>query len=112
MAKKKRETVAKEIRKSLEQQLEKRGADVAVYKSQIDDYMFFWEQMQIMQDDVRERGLTFTAVSAMGKEYEKDNPSIKNAMFYSKQMLAILNALGLDTKTVTKPDMGGDDSGM
>lgn len=53
-----------------------------------------------MQIDIRKRGRTYTAVSAAGKDYEKDNPSVKNALLYSKQMLTILDTLELSTETV------------
>ncbi|CEQ26575.1 Uncharacterised protein [[Clostridium] sordellii] len=43
-------------------------------------------------------------VSAAGKEYEKDNPSVKNAVLYSKQKLAILKELQLTTDNVIGDD--------
>lgn len=83
------------------QQLRAKGADVIIYRAIIDDYMWFFRQERDMQADIRKRGRTYTAVSAAGKEYEKENPAVKNALLYSRQMVAILDALGLDTGTVT-----------
>ena len=91
---------AKDIRKSLAEQLKAKGADIALYRAQIDDYMWFVQQFRHMQEDINKRGRTYTAVSAAGKEYEKENPSVKNALLYSKQMVAILSALGLSTETI------------
>ena len=85
---------AKKIRSSLEQQLRARSADVELYRSLVDDYIWFWKQEREMQADIRKRGRVYDAVSAAGKGYEKENPSVKNALLYSKQMVAILGALG------------------
>jgi phage terminase small subunit len=90
----------KNIRESLMEQIKAKGADVELYRGMIEDYCWFFKQEREMQGDIRKRGQTYTAVSAAGKEYEKENPSVKNALLYSKQMVSILGALGLDTKTV------------
>ncbi len=97
---------AKDVKESLLKQLEIKGAKVEIYLSLIDDYMWFWKQEREMQQDIKKRGRTYDAVSAAGRNYEKNNPSVKDALMYSKQMVAILDALGLDTKTVT--DGAGD----
>lgn len=97
----------KKIRESLMQQLKTKGADVDLYRGMIDDYCWLLKQEREMMADVRKRGRTYTAVSAAGKEFEKENPSVKNALLYNRQMVSILGALGLDTKTVTG---GGTDS--
>ena len=97
---------AKQVKESLLKQLEIKGAKVDIYLSLIDDFMWFWQQERKMQKDVKDKGRTYTAVSASGKDYEKSNPSVKDALLYSKQMMAIIDALGLNTKTVT--DGAGD----
>lgn len=91
---------AKEVKGSLIKQLKAKSADVTLYRALIDDYMWFYQQFHQMQADIRKRHRTYTAVSAAGKEYEKDNPSVKNALLYSKQMVSILDALGLSTENV------------
>lgn len=95
---------AKQIKESLLEQLRAKGADVGLYRSLIDDYCWLWKQEREMQKDIKERGRTYSSLSAAGKEYEKENPSVKNALLYSKQMVAILSALGLRTETVIPPD--------
>ena len=105
---------ATEVKESLIKQLQAKGADVKLYRALIDDYMWFYQQFHQMQTDIRKRGRTYTAVSAAGKDYEKDNPSVKNALLYSRQMVAILSALGLSTETVIPPNSGNggnDESG-
>ena len=99
---------AKNVKESLLEQIKTKGADVALYRAQIDDYMWFLQQERQMQADIRKNGRTYLATSAAGKEYEKDNPSVKNALLYSRQMVAILGALGLDTKTVAGGTAGDD----
>ncbi|QNK41831.1 P27 family phage terminase small subunit [Caproicibacter fermentans] len=88
------------IKDSLLKQLQAKGADVDLYRSLVDDYCWMWKQERAMQADIRKKGRTYTAVSAAGKDYEKDNPSVKNALLYSRQMIAILDTLGLSTETV------------
>ena len=102
-------TTAKRIKESLIYQLEIKGADVDVYLSLIDDYTWLWQQERDMQKDIKERGRSYESMSAAGRMYEKDNPSVKNALLYSRQMVSILAALGLNTETV-KSGNGGDDN--
>ena len=95
---------AKKIRESLIKQLKDKGANVEHFTSLIDDYMWYWKQEKEMQKDIKRRGFTFTAISASGNEYDKENPSVKNALMYNKQKLAILKELGLTTEHVVSED--------
>lgn len=88
------------IKKSLHKQLESKGADVDHFASLIDDYLWYWKQEKDMQKDVEETGRTYTAFSATGSQYQKENPSVKNSLLYNKQKLAILKELGLNTQNV------------
>jgi phage terminase small subunit len=88
------------IKASLVKQLEDKGANVDHFLSLIDDYIWYWNQEKSMQKDIKERGFTFETTSAAGYTIEKDNPSIKNAITYNKQKLAILKELGLTTSNV------------
>jgi len=103
---------ARDVRKSLIEQLQAKGADVVLYRSMIDDYMWLYQQFHQMQADIRKQGRTYTATSAAGKNYEKDNPSVKNALLYSRQMVTILGALGLDTRTVVGGAADGDEDDL
>jgi hypothetical protein len=97
------------IRKDLVDQLRAKGADVLVFTDLIDRYVFYRRMEIEMQRDIAERGLTYTAMSAHGNEYTKDNPSIKNAVMYNKQCLAILTQLDLTTKTIEVTTAEDDD---
>lgn len=85
------------IKETLILQLEQKGANVDHFISLIDDYIWYFKQEKDMQKDIKKRGRTYIATSAAGKEYEKDNPSVKNSVLYNKQKLAILKELGLTT---------------
>ena len=89
------------------QQLKEKNADVEHFISLVDDYVWYYEQEKAMQDDIKNRGLSYKTISSQGKEYLKDNPSIKNAVMYNKQKLAILKEMQLTTANVIKTD--GDD---
>ena len=109
--KKRRQASLSQIRESLEQQLQDQGADVEHFQALLDDYIFFCKQLRKMQTDIRKRGTTIKAVSAAGKEYDKDNPAVKQAALYSKQMLQILREMGLTTGSCRQPDDDGGDLG-
>lgn len=89
------------------QQLKEKNADVEHFISLVDDYVWYYEQEKAMQEDIKKRGLSYKTISSQGKEYLKDNPSIKNAVMYNKQKLAILKEMQLTTANVIKTD--GDD---
>lgn len=97
----------KQIRMSLEQQLRDRGADVLHFQALLDDYMFFYSMQRKMQADIRKRGLEIDAISAAGKPYKKENPSVKQAALYNQRMMAILKELGITTDNCRPPDDDG-----
>jgi len=94
----------KAIRESLMGQLRANGADVDHFEALIDDYIAFFEIVRKMKADIRKNGITYTAISAAGKEYEKDNPCVKQLPQYTRAMLAILKELGLTTDSVAEKD--------
>ena len=98
----------KKVRDDLVAQLKSMGADILLFKDLIDRAMFYRDMEIKMQKDIAERGFEFEAVSATGKEYMKENPSVKNAVMYNKQYLAILTQLHLNPKTV-ETDAGDDE---
>lgn len=95
---------AKEIKDSLMKQLQNKGADVGHFLGLIDDYIWYFKQEKAMQNDINERGRIYEAISASGKKYEKENPSVKDAVMYNKQKLAILKQLELTTDNVGSDD--------
>lgn len=95
---------AKAIRDSLIAQLDKKGAKVDHFESLVDDYVEYFKMAKKMEKDIRTRGLSYTATSSVGKEYEKDNPNIKALPQVTKAMLSILKQLGLTTSEVFETD--------
>lgn len=89
-----------EIKKSLIKQLENKSANVDYFLGLIDDYIWYFEQEQEMQDDIKARGRHYKAKSASGYLIDKENESLKNAVTFNKQKLAILKQLGLTTDNV------------
>lgn len=87
-----------DIKQSLIDQLKSRGADTPAFLSLVEDYMFLHGQVQKMKADIRKNGMTYEAVSAAGKIYEKENPAVKNIVVFNRQMLAILKELKLSTE--------------
>lgn len=90
----------KKVRDDLINQLRAKGADVLIFEDLIDRYMFYRDLEIEMHRDIAERGLEYPAVSATGKNYVKENPSVKQAVLYNKQCLAILQQLGLSPKEI------------
>ena len=58
-----------------------------------DDYMKYFEMEKKAHANIKEKGMTYRAISSTGKEYDKDNPSIKIALDCNKQKLSILARL-------------------
>ncbi len=94
----------KAIRDSLLNQLRAKGADVDHFEALIDDYVTYFGMVKRMKADIRKNGMSYTAISAAGKEYEKDNPCVKMLPQYTRSMLAILKELGLTTDTVAEEE--------
>ena len=91
----------KDIKESLLAQLAAKGADLAHFEAFVDDYVEYFGMVKKMKADIKKRGMTYTAVSAAGKEYEKDNPNLKLIPQYTRAMLSILKDLGLTTDQVS-----------
>lgn len=93
-----------EVKNSLIEQLERKGADVAVFKSLIDDYMKLWDTKEKLLKDIKKRGISFEDFSSTGKRMQKQNPSTKEAVAVSAQMLKLLDQLGITTEKIIADD--------
>lgn len=114
MAKKKRETRRKEVRISLLHQVESKGADIALFNDQIEDYMAFWDQKEILRDAA---AATQQIVSKASPEPGEDRTAYmrmileanrqlldanKQLIATNRQMLSILKALDVSTGNIVK----------
>ena len=88
------------VKESLIKQLEHKQANVEHFKKMIDDYVWFAEQEDKMKKDIEENGTMLPCMSSTGNPIRKENPAVKSAVMYNKQMLAILKQLDLTTDDV------------
>lgn len=89
-----------EIKESLIKQLENKSANTDYFLALIDDYIWYFNQEMEMQEDVKTLGRKYKAKSASGFMIMKENESLKNALIFNKQKLAILKQLGLTIDNV------------
>lgn len=92
----------RKIKESLEYQLEKKGAKIECFEDLICDYMELYDIKKSLQKDIRQRGVSFEALSASGYTITKQNQSVKDLVTVGKQMLLILDRLGLTTEECAK----------
>lgn len=88
------------IQESLEYQLEKKGAKIECFQDLICDYMNLYDIKNALQKDIKKRGISYETTSASGYKIIKQNQSVKDLVAIGKQMLLILDKLGLTTKEV------------
>ena len=104
MAKKPEQSKAyKELRQSMMDSLEARGMVEAAYADKVREYMNFWVQLQQLEADVAQRGVS---VLDEKRGMMVENRSISLAVQVSRQMLAIYTALGFKDEG---PRQGGED---
>lgn len=96
MAAKKRSTVRKQVRKSLVDQLKRKGADIVLFEDQVDDYMALWDLKELLIEDIKATGLR----TGDGK----DNASPKQLPIVNRQMLAVLKTLQIAPDDVLTED--------
>ena len=114
MAKKKRETRRKEVRVSLLQQVESKGADIALFVDQIEDYMAFWDQKEMLRDAA---AATQKIVTELKPEPDENRTAYMRAVLEAnrqlleankqmiatnRQMLSILKAMDVQTGNIVK----------
>lgn len=85
------------VKNSLIEQLTQMGANIPFFEDLVEDYMCLWDVKNGLQKDIKERGVTYIDVSSVGVEMTKNNPSTKELTMVNRQMLSILEKLGLST---------------
>lgn len=98
MARKKRENLMRDIRRSLVEQLRSKGADVALYMDQIEDYMTMWDLKDKYAAAIREATVSEIA--------DKDFMPAKQFPVINRQMLTLLKQMDISPDGVVKE---GDD---
>lgn len=92
------------IRKSLIEQLKKRGADIDCFVDLIQKYLDFWDVDAKLTADINNRGVMFVDKSAAGVDMMKNNPSVKEKVVVNRQMLSILQQLNITTESISEGD--------
>ncbi len=98
----------KEVKESLIEQLERKNANIQVFRSLIEDYMKLWDTKEALLKDIKKRGISYSDYSAAGKPMIKQNPSTKEVVAVNAQMLKILTQLDITTGNL----IGDDDDTM
>ncbi|MFQ8680818.1 MAG: P27 family phage terminase small subunit [Enterocloster sp.] len=98
----------KKIQESLELQLWKKGAKIECFQDLICDYMNLYDIKKALQKDIKTRGISYETTSASGYPIVKQNQSVKDLVAVGKQMLLILDKLGLTTGEIV-PDSDEDE---
>lgn len=93
------------LRKSLLEDLNRRGLTGISYTDKVDEYMDFWILRQELRADVAERGLIVT--DERGRVTE--NRSVSLEIQVSRQMLALFTAMGFKPDALNGNDGGDDD---
>lgn len=94
-----------DILDSLKSQLKRKNADISVFNDLLNDYMSLYDIKKKLVADIRKRGVSYEVESASGKaRIIKQNQSVKDLVAVNKQMLLILDKLGLTTEKTIKED--------
>ena len=94
-----------DILESLKDQLVRKDADISCFLDLLDDYMALYDIKKKLKTDIKKRGASYETKSASGKAtIVKQNQSVKDLVAVNKQMLMILDKLGLTTEKTIKDD--------
>lgn len=85
----------KDIENSLTGVLQRSGHEEEFYLDLVNDYMKLWDIKNKLLADISKRGVVYKDKSSTGVEMQKNNPSTKELMLVNRQMLQILEKLGL-----------------
>lgn len=96
MAKK---VTATTLRRSLLEQLERKGNNIPVFISLVDNYMELFATMNGLQKDIKKRGVVVSWDNGGGQKGVKKNDSIDQLNKTSAQMLKILKELGIKAES-------------
>lgn len=102
----KRTKVYRELKKSLEDNLDARGLIEPIYRDMVSRYMSFREMEYIADQDIAEKGLN---VMDEKRGTMMANPSVATKMNASRQAAQIYRALGFEDEAKKSRSSGADD---
>lgn len=105
MAKKKRETLERELRKNVYDKLKARGLDEPVFQERAERYLYLSAKMTDMQEDIEENGIN---------EYNKEGNLVLRKVVtelprVSQAIGKLYQELGFDIEVKNKGMPNGDD---
>lgn len=90
--------------------LEARGLVGRQYVDKVEEYMKLWCWLQMLNEDIVERGVYIEYSNGATQKGTTDNKSLMTATRVSSQMLAIFTALGFRDQAVkSRAPVGGED---
>ena len=108
MAKQRAPSEAK-IKESLIKQLEAKGANVPHFYDIICDYLVLNKIKKALQNDIKNRGVSYETTSASGYKITKQNQSVKDLVVVEKQMMSMMKEMGLTTDAPTGAETINED---
>lgn len=102
----KRTKLYRELKKSMEDNLEARGLIEPIYKDMVGRYMSFREMEYLADLDISEKGLN---VLDEKRGTMMANPSVATKLNASRQAAQIYRALGFEDEAKKSRSLGGDD---
>lgn len=100
----------KKLKEEMLADLESRGLISEPYLDKVDEYMRLWCWLQMLNEDIKERGVFIEYQNGEKQKGTTDNKSLTIATRVSNQMLSIWNALGFKAQAVKGKDgVGGED---
>jgi len=92
--------IFRDIKRDLLFQLERNGTNGRHYKDLVNDYMVMWITKSMLVHDIKERGVLTKYDNGGGQIGLKKNDSIDQQVRINRQMLQLLNQLGIKPEPV------------
>lgn len=93
-----------ELKYDLLDQLERNGTVGKYYEDLVEDYMNLWHTKNMLTEDIMERGVTVSYKNGENQYGTKKNESVEQLLKVNKQMLSLLDNLGVKPTQTVKDD--------
>lgn len=93
-----------EIKKDLLDQLERNGTVGEYYIDLVSDYLSLWDTKNSLIEDIDTRGVITTYNNGGGQSGVKKNDSVEQLVRVNKQMLSLLDNIGIKPIQENRPD--------
>lgn len=96
------------VEESLKEQFMCTGQTGKYAENMLNDYMFFYDLKNKLQEDINTNGVRVSYTNGNGFKVEKDNASVSNLLKVNTQMLKILSDLNLKEPSILSSHGGGE----